>query len=295
MSAVASVASEPAAQYVQNLPPLPAVAQEILLSLGDEFIDGNRVADIVEKDPGICARLLGLANSAYFGVGRPVSDMREVVNRVLGVDTVRSLAFALASKQVLNTSACPAFDASLFWHRAVTCASSSKRIASVLDEVTPVDREFAYALGLCHNLGLMAFVHYDPNAMDEVLSIDRGESKQALSELLKERFGCSAEALTCELARQWQLPEQIVEAYAYRADTSNTQSSLALILRAGIRAAQFEELDPGTQETGEGADWFNDHSEPLGLSPKDLQSVAVATERQREAAESAANCMSGAP
>ncbi len=292
MSAVANDASESAARYVQNLPPLPAVAQEILLSLGDEFVDGNQVADVVGKDPAISARLLGLANSAYFGAGRPVSDMREVVNRVLGADTVRSLAFALASKHVLNTSACPAFNAALFWHRALTCASSCKRIASVLDELSPIDREFAYALGLCHNLGLMAFVHYDPAELDAVLSMDRGEPKQPLSSLLTERYGCDAETLTFELARQWRLPPQIVEAYAYRANRTKTQISLALVLRAGIRAAQYEELDAGPEHVGDGAEWFSEQSEPLGLSPKELQTVAIPTEKQREATESAVECMS---
>ncbi|MGB5258315.1 MAG: HDOD domain-containing protein, partial [Woeseiaceae bacterium] len=55
------------AKAIMALPPLPATAQEILTCFGDEFIDAVQVASVVEGDAGICAKLLGLANSAYFG------------------------------------------------------------------------------------------------------------------------------------------------------------------------------------------------------------------------------------
>ena len=49
------------AKAVTTLPPLPATAQQILTCFGDEFIDVERVAAVVEGDAGICAKLLGLA------------------------------------------------------------------------------------------------------------------------------------------------------------------------------------------------------------------------------------------
>ena len=84
------------AESVKALPPLPATAHEILTCFGDEFIDARKVASVVEGDPGICAKLLGLANSAYFGLAEPVNDIAEAISRVLGVDTVRSLVLAMA-------------------------------------------------------------------------------------------------------------------------------------------------------------------------------------------------------
>ena len=62
----------------------------------DEFIDAAKVTAVVEGDPGICAKLLGLANSAYFGLAEPVNNIGEAISRVLGVDTVRSLVLAMA-------------------------------------------------------------------------------------------------------------------------------------------------------------------------------------------------------
>ena len=157
---------------VRMLPPLPTVAVDIMSKLGDEFIDGNEVADVVAQDPAICARLISLANSAYFALRTPVCDMREVVNRVLGADTVRSMALALASQRVLDTKDCPAFDIREFWRVALGTAAAAKRIAAVVDEVSPVERDSAYAMGLCHDLGLMALVCLEPVRMQQALEGD---------------------------------------------------------------------------------------------------------------------------
>ena len=65
MSAVSDTSTS-ARQIVESiaaLPPLPATAQEILTCFGDEFIDADKVTAVVEGDPGICGKLLGLANS----------------------------------------------------------------------------------------------------------------------------------------------------------------------------------------------------------------------------------------
>ncbi len=269
---------------INVLPPLPAVAHEIIATLGDEFVDGNNVADTVERDPAICARLLGLANSAYFGLRRPVSNMREVVNRVLGTDTVRSLALALATKQSFDVSRCPKFDAELFWRRALTSASSCKRIAAVVDELQPVEREFAYALGLCHNLGLMALAYLEPDKLNDVLLIDRAKSGQSLSELLRASFGQSGEDFTVALATHWSMPEPLLAAYRDRAAASSTVAAapLTMVLKAGIRAAEYVETTP---EEPDEKSWFDEQSKALGFEPDTLSELALPTERQRESIE----------
>ena len=103
------------AESIMALPPLPATAQRILTCFGDEFIDAKKVALVVEGDPGICAKLLGLSNSAYFGLAEPVNSISEAISRVLGVDTVRSLVLAMAIQQSFNSKGCPAFDTERFW------------------------------------------------------------------------------------------------------------------------------------------------------------------------------------
>ena len=157
------------AQSIASLPPLPATAQEILTCFGDEFIDAKKVTAVVEGDPGICAKLLGLANSAYFGLAEPVHRIDEAISRVLGVDTVRSLVLAMAIQQSFNSQGCPAFDTQQFWIRCLMVAECCKRVAVADKAGDDAARDLAYSAGLCHNLGLLAMAHMDPKATDLAL------------------------------------------------------------------------------------------------------------------------------
>ena len=117
--------SETAARLARGigaLPPLPVTAQRILTCFGDEFIDADKVTDVIEQDPGICAKLLGLANSAYFGLAEGVNTIAEAVSRVLGVETVRSLVLAMAIQQTFNSRNCPRFDTERFWVQSLSAA-----------------------------------------------------------------------------------------------------------------------------------------------------------------------------
>ncbi|MDH3352442.1 MAG: HDOD domain-containing protein, partial [Gammaproteobacteria bacterium] len=164
------------AQSIATLPPLPATAQQILTCFGDEFIDADKVTEVVEGDPGICAKLLGLANSAYFGLAEPVNSIGEAISRVLGVDTVRSLVLAMAIQQSFNNKGCPSFKTDRFWMQSLLSAECCKKIAAADEAADDAVRDLAYSAGLCHNLGLMALVHMEPARVNNVLAAHQQQS-----------------------------------------------------------------------------------------------------------------------
>ena len=201
------------AESLAALPPLPATAQEILTCFGDEFIDAAKVTSVVEGDPGICAKLLGLANSAYFGLAEPVHNIGEAISRVLGVDTVRSLVLAMAIQQSFNSRKCPEFDTGRFWTQSLLTAECSKKIVAQDDEATDTIRDLAYSAGLCHNLGLLALAHMEPSITNSALQAHSGE--QVVDDLRKhllDKLNTDHRIMTAELSRLWSLPEPMVDA-----------------------------------------------------------------------------------
>ena len=190
------------AQSIATLPPLPATAQQILTCFGDEFIDADRVTEVVEGDPGICAKLLGLSNSAYFGLAEPVNSIGEAISRVLGVDTVRSLVLAMAIQQSFNSKGCPSFRTDRFWMQSLLAAECCKKIAAADEAADDSVRDLAYSAGLCHNLGLMALVHMEPARTNKVLKAHQQQNEpEALSELFLAEFATDHKIMTAELAR----------------------------------------------------------------------------------------------
>lgn len=263
---------------LKKLPPLPSVAHDVLSRLNDEFVDGNDVADVVGRDPGIAARLIGLANSAYFGLSRPVGSMREVVNRVLGVDTVRSLAVALAARQAFDSSLCPAFDTKHFWVHSLLTAESVKKVAHRDSEASDDERELAYVTGLCHNLGMLVLACIEPDRTHGVLQYHLTDgAEEALAKSFVRMFGASHREMTHHIAVHWELPEIVVEAYEQRC-----------VLQTDNRLATM--IDVGAESAGTIA--------PRNISPPNLSPMALRldmpesdlrasmpTERDRERAE----------
>lgn len=275
------------AESIAALPPLPATAQEILTCFGDEFIDADKVTSVVEGDPGICAKLLGLANSAYFGLAEPVTNMGEAISRVLGVDTVRSLVLAMAIQQSFNSRKCPAFKSERFWMQSLLTAECCKKIVASDTEATDTLRDLAYSAGLCHNLGLMALAHMEPQRTNVVLRAHVEKAQpESLSMLFMEEFSTDHRIMTAELARFWSLPRAMIDAYAYRGSPIGECSDrLAAVVIAGATAVgntEFEEsqrLDLGP--------W----AEKFGLTVEELQELAVFGERQHERVRSLAGNM----
>lgn len=270
------------AQSIAALPPLPATAQQILTCFGDEFIDAEKVAAVVEGDPGICAKLLGLANSAYFGLAEPVNTIGEAISRVLGVDTVRSLVLAMAIQQSFNSKGCPSFDTERFWKQSLLAAECCKKIATADEAADDAVRDLAYSAGLCHNLGLMALVHMEPGRANTVLKAHKeADETDTLSKLFLKEFSTDHKIMTGELARVWSLPEPMFHAYQYRAfPQSHCEERLGAVVAAGVVAVENTEVEEDRRAS------LDSWAVMLGLEAEDVQEMAQLSERQQERVES---------
>ena len=273
------------AESIQALPPLPATAQEILTCFGDEFIDADKVAAVVEGDPGICAKLLGLANSAYFGLAEPVNDIGEAISRVLGVDTVRSLVLAMAIQQSFNSKQCPEFDIERFWTQSLMAAECCKKIALTDESAGDTERDLAYSAGLCHNLGLMALTHIEPQRTNGVLKTHRDEGG-LLADLFQAEFETDHKIVTAELGRIWSLPSPMVASYQYRAfPQAHCDYRLGLVVAAGVTAVENAEHDEHQRSS------LTPWSAELGIDADDIQDMAILSDKQKERVQSLATNM----
>ena len=266
------------AESIASLPPLPTTAQKILTCFGDEFIDADEVAEVVENDPAICARLLGLSNSSYFGLAEPVSNIREAISRVLGVDTVRSLVLAMAIQRSFDSNKCPAFNAERFWMRSLQTAECCKKIAAADETADAAVRDLAYSTGLCHNLGLMALAHIEPDKTNKALQAhEQNTTSNSLKDCCLDELNTDHRIITAELGQIWSLPELMINAYQYRAFPEiSADGRLGLILTCGAIAVgnvEMEEPDPTDLQRC---------ADDIGFDVDELQKFAELGDRQKD-------------
>lgn len=190
---------------IKNLPPLPEESVKILTAINNPDVSIDELVNVISASPVLVARLLGLANSAYFGCAGKITDLRRAVIQVLGLNLVKSLVLSIVINLELDTSTCPLFDTKYFWSHALATAFIAQKLAFQLRE-EGLEQGTVYTSALLLNVGLLASVQCFPDKVNEVLShSDRLEG--LVSKKMIELVGKTQYEIGEILLRKWQLPE----------------------------------------------------------------------------------------
>lgn len=203
-------------QDILSLPPLPAIAQRLLALLSDDECDMHSLASLIEQDPGMAARIIGIANSAYFARPTPVCTISEAIVRVLGLNLVRGIAIGLALSKPFDLSTCSNFQLERFWYRAMQTATLAGRLAPA-SRLTDNEQSCLFLAGLLHNLGQLVLVHAFPDRMQRIFSEWAANPNLSLRSLQKEAFSLTESDAGSLVAQHWHLPDCIVTSIAFQA------------------------------------------------------------------------------
>jgi HD-like signal output (HDOD) protein len=91
---------------VSTLPAAPRTYLAITQKLADPTCAISEVAGIVEREPALCAKVLQVVNSAFFGLPRTVSSITQATN-YLGTLALRNLALAMETVAAASRAKLP--------------------------------------------------------------------------------------------------------------------------------------------------------------------------------------------
>jgi len=214
-------------QKLQELPPLPLTAQEILRAVNNEHSGLDQIAAIIKRDPGLSARIIGLANSAFFGTSG-IHTVEEAIIRSLGLTAVKNLSLSLIMGGVFKTDACKPFDLSLYWKTSLMSAYLSELLARKMSVRLRPDPKQAYLCGLLHNLGLLAMVSCFPEEMSQVFAQADIDHQCQLGELEHRHLGLDHHEAGAWLSRKWHLPDEVLDSIECRLDEEQSPQQQAL-------------------------------------------------------------------
>jgi len=147
-----TVSPEDIVREVKSLPSAPKVLPRLKQLLTDGNSAMHEIVALVRLDPGIAARVLQTANSAYYSKGVRCVTVDEAVHRV-GYDQVYELvSYAVASQVLVRPLDVYAIEADELWRMSVACALAAEELATRLGQ----DRNVAYTIGLLHCVGMVA-------------------------------------------------------------------------------------------------------------------------------------------
>ena len=187
-----------------KLPTVPKVAQELIRSFSDEQVSFAQVAGQISADPVLSAKLLRLANSAYFHFPRTIGSIDDAL-RMLGFVMVRNLVLGHGMAAAFRKT--PGVDLPAFWRYNLYVACAARWLAA--EAQAPSDA--AFTVGLMHGIGQL---HLHAAAPQAVAPLDRQLDvlDAGRAELERQTLGLHHGEVAAALARTWHFPEPIVEA-----------------------------------------------------------------------------------
>ncbi|OHC63090.1 MAG: hypothetical protein A2045_04320 [Rhodocyclales bacterium GWA2_65_20] len=191
---------------VRQIPSLSIVVTELLASMDKENVETAYLVGKIGQDQGLAARVLRVANSAFYGLTSRVSAVNEAVT-VLGFNAVRSLALAAGVVQLFPHAAGNKFDRIAFWQHAIGTGVCARMLAARLGK----DPETAFSAGLLHDMGKLVLHVYFPDTFDAVLARCAADGC-AIVEAERAVLGFDHAAIGYEVARQWRFPPSIQQA-----------------------------------------------------------------------------------
>lgn len=213
MSAMAPAARD-IARALPSLASPPIVYQRLTALLERPDWTTGRVAEIVEADPGLTARVLRLANSPVYWVPRQVYSIEDAV-QIIGLTELRNLV--LVTTVIENFRGIPSDLLSLrhFWLRAVHCASAASALA---EADRPADTRALFVAGLLHDVGSIVCCQVVPEQVRAALVHGRDDGDEPPPSVECRVTGQRTAAVGAALLDQWRLPAPIVDAVAWHPD-----------------------------------------------------------------------------
>ncbi len=190
----------------EDLPILQERYVALQRQLEDPDAGVGQMAELVEKDIGMTAKLLKLTNSAFFGLRRSVSSVREAL-QVLGVDTVRSLLLMEGFLNQMRMGLPRGIDLAQVEDRSYSVARMARKMAQA---EAPALAEGAFTAGLLHMSGLLVAARAQPQAYADILTRMEHEPL-SLQSLEAEALGVDHAQVGAYLLGLWGLPAAVVE------------------------------------------------------------------------------------
>ena len=255
---------------VQDLPTLPEVMNKIIEAVEDDHSSAGNLTSILEQDHAISARILKLANSAFYGIRNRVDSIQRSIV-VIGFDAVKNLALATSVFDSFSKKKQIALDPIDFWMHSLGAAKTVQLLCK--KHCTVESPEGCFTTALIHDIGkyVLAIILGD----DYKVVVDEArESGKLLKEVERHHMEEGHVFVGHWLAKKWRFPPMILSVleniYSIRSYQGAYKKEIALVALSSdvSRMAGF-----GNAGDCKEPECSPDYLEILGLNNDDINDI----------------------
>lgn len=220
---------------LKSVPSLPALYSAVSKALRSPETSLNQIGDLVAQDMGMCAKVLQLVNSAFFGLACHVSSPHEAI-AMIGFENLKALVLSVEVFSAFAGEPMP--ELSFLWKHSMATACFAKAIAKVQKSPRGMIDD-AFTAGLLHDVGRLVLASAFTDEYRKVLR--RAEQPgHGLAACEAEAFGCGHNAAGAYLLGLWGLADSVVEAVAWHHQPAHAQPTSFSVLIAVHAADCYE-------------------------------------------------------
>jgi len=262
---------------IDEIPPMPQVVMKAQELLANPDSSAKDLAELLETDAAIAAKVLKMANSVFYGLRGQVSSIQHA-SMVLGFRNLGEI-ISVAGVQKALEKKLPGYglESEDLWRHSLSVALGSKIIAS---RKNPELEMVAHTAGLIHDVGKLIL---DPFVLEEKETFDSFIVSEQETFLNAEQqiLGFDHAEIAAEVCKQWGIPEIISTAIRYHhSPSASLEVELAFILHLAdyisLVTGQGYESDDYLYELEEGTmDFLNfDENDISDISLELMESVS---------------------
>lgn len=230
-----------------SLPTASGIISEVIKIIYNKSSNASDLATVIERDPPLTAKILKVANSAYYGAGSTINSLQRAIV-VLGFDTIKEITTSVSVVHYLfRTVQKDDIDRPGLWIHSVGTAKAAQFISEKIGKERP---EVAYTVGLLHDIGKILLALSFPEHYNRVIML-AAEKKCRI--ILAERKLLNTDhamigKILCDI---WSLPEEISSSIFFHHDpmesTPGAQMLARMINMADYMCRMAQIGNPGDQ------------------------------------------------
>ncbi|MGE4318513.1 MAG: HDOD domain-containing protein [Deferribacterales bacterium] len=140
----------------ENIPPLPALARELVRLTRNDKTKMKDFVDQIKKDQGLSSRIIKLVNSPFYGLRQEISSI-DRATVLMGLNTVKNLALAVSTESFYNKNfSLLKTTGQEIWQHSFMVAMLCEAIGKAAGE----DEDALYLAGLMHDMGKTVIVDF---------------------------------------------------------------------------------------------------------------------------------------
>lgn len=194
-------------ERIDRIPSLPSTVMKIHQLAQSSEDNGRDIANLVNQDPSLSARILALVNSSWFGLRARVDSIEHALV-VIGREELANMALMMSSEKVFR--GLRGETAQALWKHSSHVAELARELARRANRPNPSN---LFTAGLLHDVGRILLLSFEP---DRMLELQKSAEQYGLPlyELEREVWGYDHAAIGAVMMASWGLPNTLCEIVA---------------------------------------------------------------------------------